>query len=181
MKRKPHLLALTANDFASVLNILFTEYWHLNSIYAAVASQTRDINRCSVVHRARIYVTHHDETGGPPNCATCAQERNRTRALGARLENAQAKKRERLTKSKKQDCRVHRLAYVLRRRERKRKEKTKIRASWNSARRSSVRHRVTTLDFVRWNPNTGVVQPAPTFVSRLSKHVKTLSIRVMVD
>jgi len=32
----------------------------------------------------RIYVTHHDETGGPPNCATCAQERNRTRALGER-------------------------------------------------------------------------------------------------
>ncbi|KYN16985.1 hypothetical protein ALC57_10757 [Trachymyrmex cornetzi] len=79
------------------------------------------------------------------------------------------------------DCGVHRLAYVLRRRERKREKKTKIRASWNSARRSSVRHRATTLDFVRWNPNTGVVQPAPTFVSRLSKHVKTLSMRVMAD
>ncbi|KYQ56957.1 hypothetical protein ALC60_04161, partial [Trachymyrmex zeteki] len=59
--------------------------------------------------------------------------------------------------------------------------KTKIRSSWNSARRSSVRHRATTLDFVRWNPNTGVVQPALTFVSRLSKHVKTLSMRVLAN
>ncbi|KYN36311.1 hypothetical protein ALC56_09271 [Trachymyrmex septentrionalis] len=64
-------------------------------------------------------------------------------------------------------CGVHRLAYVLRRGERKREKKTKIRASWHSARRSSVRHRATTLDFVHWNPNTGVVRAGRTVDSTI--------------
>lgn len=57
VKRNTRLpLASTANDLASVLNILFAECRYSCMGHNDGRSRTRDVNRCYVVHRARIYI-----------------------------------------------------------------------------------------------------------------------------
>lgn len=57
MKRNTRLpLASTANGLASVFNILFVECRYSYTRATTVASRTKDVNRCYIVLRARIYV-----------------------------------------------------------------------------------------------------------------------------
>lgn len=87
LSRRPQMISHLASLIFSLLSA-GTHTWA-----TTVAFRTRDVNRCYVVHRARMYASRWNRWG------TCARERNRTRALG---ECTPERKRERKTEEEQE-------------------------------------------------------------------------------
>jgi len=105
MKRNTRLpLTPTANGLASVLNILFAEYRHSYIRATMMVSRTKDINRCYVVHRTRIYIRITTKQVGHLRQTVQPARGSETKLLERVLENAHPgeKEREKPKSSKKQ-------------------------------------------------------------------------------